>query len=65
VEVTGPYFHDGRVSDLSEAIAIMGVSQLGRTLNSKEINALLAFLKTLTGEYNGSKLHAPSSAQHY
>ncbi len=65
VELTGPYFHDGRVTDLSEAIAIMGVSQLGRKLTSDEIKALLAFLKTLTGEYNGSKLQAPSSAKHY
>jgi cytochrome c peroxidase len=65
VELTGPYFHDGRVTDLSEAIAIMGVSQLGRKLSSEEIKALLAFLKTLTGEYNGSRLQAPSSAKHY
>jgi cytochrome c peroxidase len=58
VEVTAPYFHDGRVATLSEAVEIMGTSQLGRNLTTDEINALVAFLKTLTGEYNGRKLQA-------
>ncbi|NLS00754.1 c-type cytochrome [Rhizobium sp. P38BS-XIX] len=61
VAVTAPYFHDGRVSSLSEAVSIMGRSQLGRTLAPDDVDALVAFLKTLTGEYNGQKLKAPST----
>ncbi|MDO5898356.1 cytochrome-c peroxidase [Agrobacterium sp. Azo12] len=56
VEVTAPYFHDGRTETLREAIAIMGESQLGRQLNDEDIAALEAFLKSLTGVYNGKRL---------
>ncbi|WP_230534203.1 cytochrome-c peroxidase, partial [Microvirga roseola] len=62
VAVTGPYFHDGRVESLSEAVSIMGQRQLGRTLSSPEIEAIVAFLNTLTGEYDGRKLHATAPA---
>lgn len=33
VALTAPYFHNGSVSDLEEAIRVMAVSQLGRTLS--------------------------------
>ncbi len=49
IELTAPYFHSGKVWDLRQAVAIMGVSQLGEKLNSDEIDAITAFLKTLTG----------------
>lgn len=64
VAVTAPYFHDGRVSSLPAAVEIMARSQLGRTLTSKDSDALVAFLKTFTGEYNGHKLQAASSTSH-
>jgi len=56
VAVTGPYFHDGSVNTLEGAVAIMGRYQLGRQLTSAEIARLVAFLKTLTGEYEGHVL---------
>lgn len=56
VEVTAPYFHDGRAATLPEAIAIMGRSQLGRELSESDIDSLAAFLNSLTGEYNGRRL---------
>lgn len=56
VEVTAPYFHDGSAATLSEAIAVMGRSQLGRELTQSDIEALQAFLTSLTGEYNGKRL---------
>ncbi|WP_315855764.1 cytochrome-c peroxidase [Rhizobium leguminosarum] len=61
VEVTAPYFHDGRAATLAQAVGIMGVSQLGRKLTPEEIANLVEFLKSLTGEYHGSKLKAPTS----
>jgi cytochrome c peroxidase len=56
VAVTGPYFHDGRIERLSDAVAIMGRRQLGQTLSASDIEAIVAFLETLTGEYDGRKL---------
>jgi cytochrome c peroxidase len=36
--------------DLKQAVAIMAASQLGAKLSDKEIDAITAFLNTLTGE---------------
>lgn len=49
VALTAPYFHSGGVWSLREAVAIMGSSQLGAALNEAEIDAITAFLETLTG----------------
>ena len=59
VALTAPYFHDGRVSSLPEAVDIMSRAQLGQVASTDDIDAIVAFLKTLTGEYNGHPLEAP------
>jgi cytochrome c peroxidase len=53
VATTAPYFHDGSATTLAEAVKAMGVAQLGRTLTDEQITAIVAFLRTLTGTYNG------------
>lgn len=50
VDLTAPYFHSGAVWSLEEAVAIMGVAQLGRELKDEEVADVAAFLRTLTGE---------------
>ncbi|MCB2101996.1 MAG: cytochrome-c peroxidase [Rhodobacterales bacterium] len=50
VALTAPYFHSGKVWDLHQAVAIMGASQLGEHLTDAEVNAITAFLESLTGE---------------
>ena len=50
VELTYPYFHDGEADTLSEAVDIMGRLQLGRKFEETDIDIIVAFLKTLTGE---------------
>lgn len=50
IDKTAPYFHDGNVKDLKEAVKLMGQSQLGKDLNEEELDLLVAFLKALTGE---------------
>jgi len=50
ITLTAPYFHDGSVKTLKEAINIMAYHNLGFRLNQKEQNLILAFLHTLTGE---------------
>lgn len=53
VAETAPYFHDGSVETLPEAIRIMANRQLGRNLADEDVEKLYAFLKSLTGEYEG------------
>lgn len=50
IELTYPYFHDGSAQTLEEAIEVMAWHQLGMKLTKDETTAMVAFLKTLTGE---------------
>lgn len=56
VEHTWPYYHDGTRETLEEAVRDMGIYQSGVELTSAEIDQITAFLKTLTGEYQGKLL---------
>jgi cytochrome c peroxidase len=56
VAATAPYFHDGSVPDLRSAVVVMGRFQIGRELSDDETNRIVAFLRTLTGEYRGQSL---------
>ncbi len=56
---TYPYFHDGQVWDLSEAVYIMGESQLGVQLSDEEISNIVIFLDSLTGEIPEDALKLP------
>jgi cytochrome c peroxidase len=56
IELTFPYFHDGSVDKLDEAVRIMGVVQAGKKFNDSELSKIVAFLKALTGEYKGKPL---------
>lgn len=47
---TAPYFHTGEIKSLKIAIKVMGLYNLGRILNTNEIDAIESFLKTLTGD---------------
>jgi cytochrome c peroxidase len=49
VAETGPYFHDGSVAELDEAIRIMASVQLGKDLGDEQVETLRAFLGSLTG----------------
>lgn len=50
IHLTAPYFHSGKVWDLTEAVRVMGTAQLGADLTAEEVGALVAFLKALTGD---------------
>jgi cytochrome c peroxidase len=56
VAVTAPYFHDGSAQTLEEAVGKMTKYQLGRTLPTDQIQSIVQFLRTLTGEYRGKPL---------
>jgi cytochrome c peroxidase len=56
VAVTAPYFHDGAVTSLREAVDIMARVQLGRNLPAADADLIVKFLETLTGEFHGRSL---------
>jgi cytochrome c peroxidase len=56
VELTAPYLHDGEAETLDEVVEIMGRTQLGKFLVPGDIDLIVKFLKTLTGDYNGIPL---------
>jgi len=60
ITMTAPYFHDGRTSDLKEAISIMAQLQLGRHFTKEEVNKIEAFLYSLEGEIpKGKEIYVP------
>ncbi|MGA1236326.1 MAG: cytochrome-c peroxidase, partial [Limisphaerales bacterium] len=50
IALTAPYFHDGKVSELKDVVKRMGWMQLGKELTEAEIQSVVAFLNSLTGE---------------
>jgi len=50
VAETAPYFHDGSVATLEEAVVVMARLQVGVELTLDQKDNLAAFLRSLTGE---------------
>ena len=59
VAVTPPYFHDGSVAKLEDAVRIMAKLQLGRDLPLADVADIVAFLESLTGEVPANFAQAP------
>ncbi len=59
VAMTPPYFHDGSVDKLEEAVWIMGKVQLGKDLAKEQIDDITAFLRSLTGKIPDDVLIVP------
>jgi cytochrome c peroxidase len=51
VALTAPYFHNGQVPTLDEAVRVMGKVQLNQDLTDVQVADLVAFLDALTGEF--------------
>jgi cytochrome c peroxidase len=49
IVVTGPYFHNGRTAQLDEAVRLMARHQLGRELTDRQAQAIITWLRSLTG----------------
>jgi cytochrome c peroxidase len=56
VAVVGPYFHDGSAKTLEQAVTTMAKYQLGRALPPQDLQQIVLFLNSLTGEYQGKPL---------
>jgi cytochrome c peroxidase len=50
IEKTHPYFHDGSVANLNEAVKIMAKLELNKDLTDEQINSIVTFLKSLTAD---------------
>lgn len=50
VALGAPYFHNGRVWTLDEAVRVMAATQLDLTLPENQVADIVAFLDSLTGE---------------
>ncbi|WP_432322231.1 cytochrome c peroxidase [Yersinia enterocolitica] len=51
IALTAPYFHDAQAENLNQAVEMMLKYQVGTSLPSQDINDIVAFLESLTGEY--------------
>lgn len=56
VALTGPWLHDGSQEDLADVVRVMGEYQLDVHLSDGQVDRIVAFLETLTGEYQGRSL---------
>ena len=59
IDKTAPYFHDGTVATLDEAIVLMGKHQVGKELKPEEIASIKAFLGSLTADLPADAGKAP------
>jgi len=59
VAKTAPYFHDGSVDKLEDAVWIMGKIQLEKDLNKSQVEEIVTFLKSLTGKIPEDALKVP------
>lgn len=56
VALTAPYFHNGSVPTLEEAVRVMAKVQLDKTLSDSQVADIVAFLNTLTGKFPEQKM---------
>ena len=53
---TAPYFHNGLVHTIDEAVRVMAATQLGRTLEPGQVADITAFLEALTGPFPAQQM---------
>ncbi len=56
VTLTAPYFHNGSVKTLDEAVRVMAKLQLNRDLSAQQVEDIVAFLNALTGKFPTQEL---------
>jgi cytochrome c peroxidase len=56
VAAMSPYFHDGSAPTLADAVRKMSRAQLNSAPNDSQVEAIVAFLTSLTGDYRGRQV---------
>jgi cytochrome c peroxidase len=59
VAMTPPYFHDGSVGTLPEAVRVMTKVQLGKALTDQDTSDIVVFLRSLTGKLSDEFVNTP------
>lgn len=59
VEKTAPYFHNGQVETLDQAVVLMAKHQLGRDLSKEDAASIATWLKSLTGDLPKDYIQKP------
>jgi cytochrome c peroxidase len=59
VDKTAPYYHDGSIATLEEAVRLMGRHQLGKELSEPDVASIVTFLGSLTGPLPTEYLEKP------
>ena len=59
VAVTPPYFHDGSVATLPQAVRVMAQLQLGKQLSDEDVSHIVSFLESLTGDIPADFANVP------
>ena len=59
VAKTAPYFHDGSVKTLPEAVRKMAWHQLGKQLSDADVQSIVVFLGSLTGNVDAAYIAVP------
>ncbi|MBS1958210.1 MAG: cytochrome-c peroxidase [Bdellovibrionales bacterium] len=56
IALTAPYFHNGSVKTLDEAVKVMAKTQLNKDLKPEEVSSIVSFLESLTGKFPEQKM---------
>jgi cytochrome c peroxidase len=59
VAMTGPYFHDGKVRTLEDAVSLMAGYQTGKSVNLAAKDAIVTWLRSLTGDLPAEYIKQP------
>jgi cytochrome c peroxidase len=59
IEKTGPYYHHGGIATLEDAVREMAEHQLGKKLTDPDVQSIVTWLKTLTGEVPAEYVKEP------
>jgi len=60
VKETAPYFHDGKVGTLEDAVRLMAYDQLGKELSNAQVAAIVLFLGSLSGSLPTAYIQEPA-----
>lgn len=60
---TAPYFHDGSIASLAEAVKLMARHQIGKELDDEDVSAIVSWLECLTGEIPTAAITLDPAAQ--
>jgi cytochrome c peroxidase len=60
VEKTAPYFHDGSIASLPQAVRLMGKHQLGKSMSEQEVTSVVRWFGSLTGKLPHGYIQEPN-----